>query len=132
MFCMLFRKEFHDASELKEQTVFYMESLEDMAEEDKAYLEHKLEAIYANLERIDRILDEVSSGWRLNRMGRVDLTLLRLAVYEMNYDDEVPVRVAINEAVDIAKKYGEDQSPAFINGILARLTKEDRKEDAEH
>jgi len=54
-------------------------------------------------------------------MGKVDLTLIRLAVYEMKYDEDVPVGVAINEAVELAKKYGTDESPAFINGVLAKL-----------
>ena len=54
-------------------------------------------------------------------MGKVDLTLISLAVYEMKYDEDVPVGVAINEAVELAKKYGTDESPAFINGVLAKL-----------
>ena len=54
-------------------------------------------------------------------MGKVDLSIMRLAVYEMKYDDEIPVRVAINEAVEIAKKYGQDNSPSFVNGILAKV-----------
>lgn len=70
---------------------------------------------------MDEQIDKVASGWKTDRMGRVDLTILRLAVYEMKYDESVPVSVAINEAVELAKKYGQDESPAFINGILAKL-----------
>jgi N utilization substance protein B len=58
-------------------------------------------------------------------MGKVDLTLIRLAAYEMKYEEDVPVKVAINEAVELAKKYGTDDSPAFVNGVLARLAKEE-------
>ena len=54
-------------------------------------------------------------------MGKADLSILRLAVYEMKYDEEIPVNVAINEAVELAKKFGSDDSPAFVNGILAKL-----------
>lgn len=63
----------------------------------------------------------MAEGWKTGRMGKVDLTLIRLAVYEMKYDEDVPVGVAINEAVELAKKYGTDESPAFINGVLAKL-----------
>ena len=54
-------------------------------------------------------------------MGKVDLTIIRLALFEMLYDDEVPTGVAINEAVELAKRYGSDESPSFVNGILAKL-----------
>ena len=69
----------------------------------------------------DEAIDAVAEGWKTGRMGKVDLTLIRLAVYEMKYDEDVPVGVAINEAVELAKKYGTDESPAFINGMLAKL-----------
>ena len=62
------------------------------------------------------------TGWKTSRMNKVDLSILRLAVYEMKYDEDVPVGVAINEAVELAKKYSGDEGPAFINGVLARLS----------
>ena len=70
---------------------------------------------------IDKKLESVSEGWKLERMGKVELTILRLAVYELLYDDDIPANVAINEAVELAKVYGGDTSPAFVNGILAKL-----------
>ena len=73
------------------------------------------------MEEIDRKLDEVTEGWSVKRMGKVDLTIIRLAVYEMKYDDDIPVSVAINEAVELAKRYGSENSPAFINGVLAKM-----------
>ena len=71
--------------------------------------------------KLDEQLNEVAQGWKTRRMGKVELTILRQALYEMRYDSEVPEKVAINEAVDLAKKYGGKDSPAFINGILAKL-----------
>ena len=59
-------------------------------------------------------------------MGKVDLTVLRLALYEMNYDEDIPTKVAINEAVEIARKFGGDESPSFVNGVLARLVDRDQ------
>jgi len=68
------------------------------------------------------MLNEHVTGWKTSRMNKVDLSILRLAVYEMKYDEDVPVGVAINEAVELAKKYSGDEGPAFINGVLARLS----------
>ena len=67
------------------------------------------------------MLSAAASGWKLGRIGKVELALLRMAVYEMRYDDETPEKVAINEAVELAKKYGADASSGFINGVLAKL-----------
>ena len=77
--------------------------------------------IKENLEQIDGQINEAAKGWRTDRMGKVELTLLRLAVYEMKYDDDIPQGVAINEAVELAKIFGGDTSSAFINGVLAKL-----------
>ena len=113
IFKLLFGVEFHDRQELPEQIAVY--------EEDGAYISGKCEDIVAHLAEIDEAIDAVAEGWKTGRMGKVDLTLIRLAVYEMKYDEDVPVGVAINEAVELAKKYGTDESPAFINGVLAKL-----------
>ena len=62
--------------------------------------------------------------WKVNRMSKVDLNILRLAVYEMKYDEDVPLKVAINEAVELSKKFGGDESSSFVNGILGKIAKE--------
>lgn len=121
IFLMLFRKDFYDASELKEQMELYIAELKEPTVEEYAYLTGRLNAMVDKLGEIDKILSEASSGWKLNRMGKVDLTILRLAVFEMRYDDDIPVKVAINEAVELAKIFGGDDSPGFINGVLAKL-----------
>lgn len=121
IFLMLFRKDFHNTDELKEQMELYISELEKPTVEEYAYLTARFQAVVQKLEEIDQILSEVSSGWKLNRMGKVDLTILRLAVFEMRFDEEVPVKVAINEAVELAKRFGGDDSPSFINGVLAKL-----------
>ena len=72
---------------------------------------------------IDMMLSDASSGWRLNRIGKAELAILRIAVYEICYDEEVPTKVAINEAVELAKKYGSDASYSFVNGVLAKIVK---------
>lgn len=68
-----------------------------------------------------RFLNEKATGWKTSRMNKVDLAILRLAVYEIKWDDDVPVKVAINEAVELAKKFSGEEGPAFVNGVLAKI-----------
>lgn len=121
VFLMLFRVEFHDAEELSEQIELYREQLEECSEKDCAYIVNKFKSIVEKLEEIDTAIGEASKGWKVSRMAKVDLALIRLAVYEMKYEEDVPVKVAINEAIELAKQYGTDDSPAFVNGVLAKL-----------
>ena len=120
VFKMLFRVEFHDAEEMKEQAVLFDEE-ESCSEKDKEYITKKFENIVEKITEIDAAVNEVAKGWKTTRMGKVDLTIIRIAVYEMKYEEDIPVKVAINEAVELAKQYGTDDSPAFVNGILAKL-----------
>lgn len=118
---MLFQREFHNAEELPEQVDYYLDNIIAPKSDDVAYIRNKYEKASEYIGEIDAMLEEVSEGWKVKRMGKVDLSIMRLAVYEMKYDEEIPVRVAINEAVEIAKKYGQDNSPSFVNGILAKV-----------
>jgi len=70
---------------------------------------------------LDAQLNEKAEGWDIKRIGKVELTVMRLALYEMQHDDDVPVSVAINEAVELAKKFGQDNSGSFVNAILAKF-----------
>ena len=121
IFKLLFFVEFHQEEELPEQVKMYFEELPEVKEADHEYIEEKYAHIKEKLPEIDQALDEVSKGWKTGRMGKVDLTILRLAVYEMKFDEDIPVGVAINEAVELGKTFGGDDSSAFINGILAKL-----------
>lgn len=121
VFLMLFRVEFHSEEELEEQIALYRDQLEECSEQDSNYIIQKFKKIVEKLEEIDAAIGEVAKGWKVSRMAKVDLALIRLAVYEMKYEEDIPVKVAINEAVELAKGYGTDDSPAFVNGILAKL-----------
>lgn len=123
IFRMLFRVEFNNAEEMKEQESFYFDELEEATGKDQDYILDKYRAIVEKKEEIDNLLNEVSEGWKTSRMNRVDLTILRLAVYEIKWDEDVPTGVAINEAVELAKKYSSDEGPSFVNGILAKVVK---------
>ncbi|MCM1126594.1 MAG: transcription antitermination factor NusB [Lachnospiraceae bacterium] len=122
IFKLLFRVEFNPKEELEQQEAFFFADEENHAkEEDSAQIGGKFNKIVERLEEIDADLNQRAKGWTTDRMGKVDLTILRLAVYEIRYDEEVPTSVAINEAVELAKKFGQDSSPAFINGVLAKF-----------
>lgn len=125
VFVMLFQSEFHDGSEIPEQNGFYFENFVPSAgEEEMAQVKDRFSRVRENLGMIDPVLSEATSGWKLSRMGKVELSLLRLAVFEMRCDDEIPEKVAINEAVELAKKFGGDASYGFVNGVLAKLARE--------
>ena len=110
--------------EMPEQVKLYFEELEQpVKDKDEEYIEQKTAKIFSKLPEIDAMINEKAEGWNASRMGKVELALIRLAVYEMMFDEDVPVGVAINEAVDLAKKYGQDESSSFVNGILAKLAK---------
>lgn len=126
VFEMLFRVEFVSAEEMDEQQNLYLESLKEekeVSEQDETYICNKCKKIIEMLPKLDEEINESAKGWKTNRMGKVELTILRLAIYEMKYDEDVPMGVAINEAVELAKQYGQDDSPAFINGILGKASK---------
>ena len=121
VFRMLFRIEFNNEAELPEQETLYFDLLEECSEKEQEYILNKYRAIKEKVEEIDNLLNELSEGWKTTRMNRVDLTILRLATYEIKWDEDVPTGVAINEAVELAKRYSSDQGPSFVNGVLAKV-----------
>ncbi len=124
IFKLLFLSEFNQAEEMPEQISLYFDGMEDLNPTEQAYMEDKYRKVREHLEEIDGILNKNSTGWKTSRMSKVDLNLLRLAVYEMKYDQDVPVKVAINEAVEISKIFGGDDSSSFINGVLGKVARE--------
>ena len=125
IFKLLFMSDFNDGEEMNDQLAMYFDGLEILKENDQKYMQGKYENIKAHLDEIDALLNEKSKGWKTSRMSKVDLSILRLAVYEMKFDEDVPVRVAINEAVEIAKAFGGDTSASFVNGILGKIAKDE-------
>ena len=121
IFEILFRVEFMSESDMEEQLDLFFEDLAEARPADVDYIKNKYLAVREKMPMIDILIDEKSTGWKTGRMGKVELTILRLAVYEMLFDEDVPVTVAINEAVEISKKFGGDDTPAFVNGILAKV-----------
>lgn len=91
--------------------------------EVRRFAEDLVLGVANQLERIDQVIEEHSTNWALDRMARVDLSLLRLAAYELLFRPEIPTSVVINEAVEIGKRYGTKETPAFVNGILDKISR---------
>ena len=121
IFLLLFRIEFNTREELDEQMRMYIDSKTDMDEEDADYICKKLEDILDHLTELDETILKICKGWRLERLGKTELAILRLAVYELLDDNDIPTSVAINEAVELAKVYCSEEAPRFVNGVLAKL-----------
>ena len=119
---LIFRVPFHDKNELREQIDYYFDDLTDVNEKDYEYIKNKALLVCELSDELDEKINSVSEGWPVDRIGKAELAIMRLAVYEMLYDDDIPVNVAINEAVELAKSYGSDDNAAsFVNGVLAKL-----------
>ena len=128
LFKILFRAEFNDISEMPDQIQYFFNVDTEVdggkiSEEDQGYISKREQDIINHLSEIDAAITDKVTGWTIDRMGKVDVAVIRLAVYEIMFDDDIPVGVSINEAVELAKKYGRDESGSFVNGVLAKFAK---------
>lgn len=130
---IIFRTPFYPKKMMEEQTEAYIQELRDEPEEllpslsqppeeeELVYIREKAEAIRANLRDIDSRLEDASREWKLNRVGKMELAILRVAAYEILYDEDIPDKVAINEALELSKQYCDEKAAPFINGVLNHL-----------
>ncbi len=124
LFKMIYIYAFNPEKEMPGQVSLYLDNIEDpISEEEKEFLSARYEAVHERIPEIDKMLNEKAKGWTTNRFASCDLAILRVAVYEMKFDEKIPEGVAINEAVELAKIYGGDSSPSFINGILGEISR---------
>ncbi|MBE6007250.1 MAG: transcription antitermination factor NusB [Lachnospiraceae bacterium] len=120
VFKLLFRAEFNTKEELVDQLPFYFEAGDlTVTEEDRGRIEERLVAIMDRLPEIDAQIASRLKNWRPGRIGKVELAVIRMTVYELQTSPQTPVAVVINDAVEIAKKYGQDGAGQFVNGVLA-------------
>lgn len=146
VFKIVFRTAFYPQEEWNEQVKLYLEQVSDsmaekwkesheMEEENKIeyfdYLEQirvemepikkRAEQVISEIAELDSVIESISEGWKIGRIGKVELAILRVAIFEIQKDEDIPTGVAINEAVELAKVYGTEKSAKFINGLLAKL-----------
>ncbi|MCB0326163.1 MAG: transcription antitermination factor NusB [Bdellovibrionales bacterium] len=93
-------------------------------DEEMPFIRFRIEGIETHLENLDKNIASASKNWKIHRMPKIDRNILRLASFEMQHCEDIPHSVAINEAIELSKRFGEINSPKFINGILDRLAKE--------
>ena len=117
-FKLLYCNDFHNRS--KQYDLFWEETPE-VSEEDRKFISNRVDAIAEKIAEIDEAINKAAVKWTTDRMSKVDLTILRLAYYEMKIDEDIPEKVAVDQAIELAKKYGTDDSPSFVNGVLAKL-----------
>lgn len=119
VFILTFEKTFHDES--VDEVIALAKELR--GEKINDYIENEVKGIFDNIEAIDKLIAEHSIGWKINRIPRVNLCIMRICVYEMMFDDTVPTGVAINEAVELCKKYSSDEDKKFVNGVLGTISR---------
>ena len=123
-FKLLYSLEIQKVTDIKEQIELYLECNDVEENEAKEYIEDAIHGISENTEEIEKLIEKnLKADWKIDRISKIDLSLLKLAIYEIKYK-KIPYKVAINESLELAKKYGEETSKNFINGILASIVKE--------
>lgn len=135
IFKAIFRIEFSKGEEQKEQMEYHLRELAEQEQEDGTilfakeadveYVEKKVSDVITHLEELDSMIEESTEGWKLSRIGKAELAILRLAVYEMKFDSDVPQGVAINEAVELTKLYCDEDAKGFVNAVLGKLAKQE-------
>jgi N utilization substance protein B len=124
IFKLVFSMDFDSEENINNHIDSYIDEIDEegnISEEVVNYIKNKTTNIIENIQDIDSIISNNTKKWTIERMNLVDVCILRVAIYEIQYDEDIPTTVAINEAIEIAKKYGGDSSPSFINGILANI-----------
>jgi N utilization substance protein B len=109
------------SSDLDEALARFWRSFEPVEREVRELAEELVRGVAAHRREIDEAIETASANWRLDRMAKVDRNVLRLAVHELMHRPDVPVKVVINEAIELGKKYGSESSGAFVNGLLDRI-----------
>ena len=123
---LLYLRDYHDPEELEEQYDLYfelydVEAKQKLAAGDREEIMERFGKVVEKMPEIDARIMKASKGWKLDRIGKVELGILRLAVYEIDFDETIPAKVSVNEAVELAKSYCGSQSSSFVNGILAKI-----------
>lgn len=98
---------------------------ESFTDNDRAYIRGIIDGVSEKVTLIDSIIEKYSMGWKISRLSKIDLSILRIGIFEILYREDIPFSVSVNEAVELAKKYSNEEAGAFVNGLLAKVTKAD-------
>lgn len=123
IFNLIFQTEFNLENDIRETIDTYTEEYEDFQKDESDFVSREYRGILANIPSIDSYINKFAVGWSVERLAKTDLAILRIGVYEIMFDDDVPDGVAVNEAVELAKEFSEDKAPSFINAVLTNIVK---------
>lgn len=123
IFNLVFQTEFNLDIDVKESIDTYTEEYEGFKKDESDFISREYRGILANIESIDSYIDKFAIGWSVPRLAKTDLAILRMGVYEIVFDSEIPDAVAVNEAVELAKTFSSDKAPAFVNAVLSKIVK---------
>ena len=123
-FFLVFQMDFNQKEEFEQARELFFFFFQEVEEEEKDFILKETEGTKEHLAEIDEMISKKAKKWATGRMSKVDLAILRLAIYEICFSEEIPTSVAINEAIELAKKFSSDEAPSFINGILGSIAAE--------
>ena len=107
----------------KEDQINLVLAENEFTDKDKQYIREVIAGVHENIEYIDKLVTKHAKGWKLSRISKVEISILRLSIYEISFREDIPFSVSVNEAVELAKKYSSEEAGAFINGILGKVTR---------
>jgi N utilization substance protein B len=116
---LLYQLDFHKEKRQEQFDVYLGEV--SVEEKDMSYVKDIVDGVEKNLELIDSYIEQNSKGWKISRISRVNIAILRLAIYELTHRNDIPINVSINEAVELTKKYSTKDDSAFVNGLLGKI-----------
>lgn len=122
IFKIAFRIPFVSEEEMEEQIAFSLEDLEGKSEKNLTYIKDKVNAIYSHVKELDEKIESCCEGWAISRIGKAEITIMRIAVYEIMFEDIMP-NIAINEAVELTKNYCDDDAKGFVNAVLGKVVR---------
>jgi N utilization substance protein B len=116
---LLYQLEFQKDNIDDQKKLFFEENL--ISGKDQAYINDIIDGVQRNKDYINKLIEAHSTGWKIGRISRVDLSIMRLSIYEICFRDDIPYSVSVNEAVELAKKYSNEDAGSFVNGILSKI-----------
>lgn len=123
VFAANFQEEEINIDEMTATLIKELNKANEVNKEDLEYIKSVSKGVSEKVSKLDEAIKSHLKGWKMERICKTDLAILRLAIYEILYREDIPYKVSVNEAVELAKSFGEDSSPAFINGVLAGIIK---------
>jgi len=116
---LLYQLEIQKENKEEQKKVFFEENT--LTEKDRTYISEVVEGVFQNKEFIDNMIEVHSRGWKIGRISKIDLSIMRLSICEICFRKDIPYNVSVNEAVELAKKYSTEEAGSFVNGILSKV-----------